>query len=291
MSLEDTFPITFNTEYDLKKFINDNITYVNNIINNSSNYTNKKLQNELKEQREELKEQRDKLKEQQEKLKEQKDENKQLLDELECVKGKLSGNSSVYTGMVDEKMKLRLFSKAFCNEWNITNDGKTESMDLTFENKKTKIKIGCELKDKKNISSGDINRFRKDKANPKNNFKAGIFISNSSNIKYGDLLLDTTNTYKIINNELFIYSSDINFIIIIVSFFLKNINDDITDFKDTEYVDTIIQFYKSWNSVKKACVSMDKQIVLSLGKLGLELDRGHIYLICKSKWRRKANPY
>jgi len=284
MSLEDTFPMTFNTEYDLKKFINDNIQYVNNIINDPNNYTNKILQNELKEQR-------DKLKEQQNKIKEQNDENKNLLDELECAKSKLSCNSSVYTGMFDEKMKLRLFSKAFCNEWTITNDGKTESMDLTFENKKTNIKIGCELKDKKNISSGDINRFRKDKTNPKNNFKAGIFISNSSNIKYGDLLLDTTNTYKIINNELFIYSSDINFIIIIVSFFLKNINDDITDFKDTEYVDTIIQFYKSWNSVKKACVSMDKQIVLSLGKLGLELDRGHIYLICKSKWRRKTNPY
>ena len=28
MSLEDTFPITFNTEYDLKKFINDAITYI-----------------------------------------------------------------------------------------------------------------------------------------------------------------------------------------------------------------------------------------------------------------------
>ena len=58
------------------------------------------------------------------------------------------------------------------------------------------------------------------------------------------------NTYKIVNDELYIYSDDDIYIIMILQHFIKFIeNDDDTTLKLNRCIDHISNLYTNWNNI------------------------------------------
>ena len=57
------------------------------------------------------------------------------------------------------------------------------------------------------------------------------------------------------------------------------------------FIDVLTNLYKNWSCVKKSCLKMDQDLVFSLRKIGIELNKGHLYLTSKTKCKQNKTPY
>ena len=165
--------------------------------------------------------------------------------------------------------------------------------------------IGIETKEKKSLTPLDINKFRTDRLN--NQYWGGIFVSTECGVNG---FVKEKDTYKLTDNEIYIYSNDANIIGIAIGCFLhmmeekyrKHIELDNTD-TDAEYVkleekhnkviEHCVVFYKKWAAMKKVHLDFDKQMLISLRDIGVpdNLFNGHLFLLPKSKCKGSKHPY
>ena len=269
-----TFPIILNSN---KLSIND----FNNLIEANRDYIlqhfhieklfNDKLQSYI-----------DKHEVEMDNLKEENLELKNIVD----LKEKQHGTHSMYKGEFEEKKKEFILKEYFGNDFIIDGDKKMNCMDIRMNHRTKDYSIGIECKDKKNITKNDIEKFKDDKL--KNKFKGSIFISISSPITK---IIDEKDTFKLLNDELYIYSKDTHFIMILLKFFVDTLADSKRCENREEYSERLMNQYVQWTSIKKACLKFDKTLVKDIEKLGLKLTNGHLYLVSKTNCKKEESPY
>ena len=270
------FPIKLKDKNELNQFLKDNKSYILDFYHITKKI--KKLKDKLKTRKIENKEIIEHLQK----------ENKQLKELAELNK-KQYGEHSMYKGEFDEKQKELILNNYFKNDFIIDGCKKMHCMDIRMKHKTNNYIIGIECKNKKNIIQKDVDKFKNDKLN--NKFKASIFLSTNSPIKN---IVTNENDFKFINDELYIYSKDINLIIILFKIVINNINnnlDENNDFNKQLYLDIIVNLYKNWCNIKKFSQKLDTDLVNSLKRLDLELVNGHIFLISKNKCKGNICPY
>ena len=269
------FPIQFETETKLQEFLKNEKEYILNFYNIDKKI--KKLKTKLKERKQQHREELERLEK----------ENKEL-QELAELKEKQLGEHSMYKGEFDEKQKEHILNQYFSQDFEIDGTKKMHCMDIRMNHKTKKYTIGIECKNKKNIIQNDIDKFKNDKL--RNNFKLSVFLSTESPIRK---IVLTENNYVFENNELYIYSKDTNYIIILIQVFSNLIECDEEDSTETFckelYIDIITNTYKNWCNLKKHCVKMDQDLVNSLKKINIELVNGHLFIASKSKLKKQ--PY
>ena len=122
-------------------------------------------------------------------------------------------------------------------------------------------------------------------------FKLSVFLSTDSPIKN---IVTETNNHKIINDELYIYSKDVYYIIIIIQLFIQiyeTNNEEKNEFGIELYIDIITNLYKNWCCLKKQCLKMDHDLVKSLERININLDKGHLFITSKTKCKNNCCPY
>ena len=197
------------------------------------------------------------------------------------------GDHSMYKGEFQEK-KMEIILKEYLNQkYEIIGEKHMKCMDIRIKHKVKDYLVGIECKYKKKITKQDIDKFKSDKVT--NKFKSSIFLSTSAPIKN---YVEIINSYKILNDELYIYSSDEIYIIMILQHFLNFIENNEED-KITidKCIDHTLNLYTNWNNIKKCCLKMDNDMVTYLESINLKLDNGHLYLTTKNKCKNNKNPY
>lgn len=271
------FPITLQTQKEFELFLKEHKSIILNFYNIDKKIT--KLKNKLKLKKDKYSEKLEKLETQNRKL-----------QELVELKEKQFGEHSMYKGEFDEKHKELILNKYFDSNFTIDGKKKMHCMDIRMIHKQKNYTVGIECKNKKNITQKDIDKFKNDKLNNPN-FKLSIFLSTDSPIKNKVCKLDN---YNFINDELYIYSKDIHYIIIIIQLFIKLYETKETDENEigTElYIDIITNLYKNWCCLKKNCLKMDYDLVKSLKRIDINLEKGHLFIISKTKCKNNCDPY
>jgi hypothetical protein len=198
---------------------------------------------------------------------------------------KQQGTHSMYKGEFEEKKKELILKEYFGNDFQIDGEKKMNCMDIRMNQLDKGYTIGIECKDKKTLTKNDMEKFKCDKLT--NKFKGSVFISVSCPIKKKS---EEKNSYKLINDELYIYSSDVHYIIILLKIFVTLTESE--RIENTEKLtDTIMNMYQHWTAVKKACHKMDTSMVEHLQDLGLQLTNGHLYLVSKTNCKKSKSPY
>jgi len=197
----------------------------------------------------------------------------------------------MFKGEFDEKQKELIFKEYFGNQFFIDGSKKFHCMDIRLQHKNNNdFTIGIECKNKKTITQNDIDKFKNDKI--KNNFSLSIFLSQSSVIPKR---VNTNHNFKFENRELYIYSNDLNYIVIVTQIYifqlLQSYDSKQERFTSDFFIDIITNLYKNWCCVKKTCQKLDQDLVFSLQKIGIELSNGHLYLTSKTKCKHNKTPY
>lgn len=231
-----------------------------------------------------------KLKETQEEQQQLQNKNKELSHLVE-LKEKKYGEHSMFKGEFDEKQKEIIFKEYFGSQFHIDGCKKMHCMDIRLRHKELdEIYIGIECKDKKKITQHDLDKFKNDKI--KNNFNLSVFLSQSAPILS---IVKKKHNFKFVNNELYIYSNDLNYIVIVTQIYIVQLlqQDEHKQERFTSdfYIDLITNLYKNWCQIKKTCQKLDQDLVFSLRKIGVELCNGHIFLTPKTKLKNTKNPY
>lgn len=239
------------------------------------------------------------------KLQEKEVEMSKLQKCIELKEKEQTGSHSMYKGEFRELRQEILVGNLFGNRYTIDGKKCMHKMDIRMINKEHKFTIGIETKEKKSLTPLDINKFRTDRLN--NNFWGGIFVSTECGVQG---FVKEKDTYKLTDNEIYIYSNDANIIGIAIGCFLhimenkyrKHIDTTNTNV-DTEYakleekhnktIEHCVALYKKWSTMKKVHLDFDKQMIISLRDMGVpeELFNGHLFLIPKSKCRGSKHPY
>jgi hypothetical protein len=193
------------------------------------------------------------------------DENKRLKEIVELDLKKKEGYSSTFKGKLDEQKKKYLFNKYFSKRYNMDERNITKCMDIRLTSKISKKVIGIECKDKMHIKKSDIDKFKKD--NVTNMFDLGIFISNDAEIKG---IIERKNTFKKIGKELYIYSSNEFYIMIVIQTHLRLLEEDnkYIDNRQT-YIDIIYSIYNEYKNLTKSAYELENKMETYLVKLGL----------------------
>ena len=198
---------------------------------------------------------------------------------------KQQGTHSMYKGEFEEKKKELILKEYFGTYFQIDGEKKMNCMDIRMKHLDKGYSIGIECKDKKILTKNDMDKFKSDKLT--NKFKGSVFISVSCPIKKKS---EEKNSYKLINDELYIYSSDVHYIIILLKIFVSLTESE--RIENTEKLtDTVMNMYQHWTAVKKACHKMDTSMVEHLQDLGLKLTNGHLYLVSKTNCKKGKSPY
>ncbi len=268
------FPITLQNKKEFKQFLKKHKLEILSYYHIDKKIN--KLKNKLKD-----------TKEQQQQLI---DKNKEL-EHLANLKEKQIGENSMFKGEFDEKQKEHIFREYFGETFIIDGTKKMHCMDIRMKHKEFDLTIGIECKNKKSIVQNDINKFKNDKI--KNNFKLSILLSTCSSIPKK---VNSINNYYYKNDELYIYSNDLYYIVIVMQVFIVQQIENIDTNNERNYaqdlfIDIITNLYKNWTNVKKTCLKMDQDFVFSLQKVGIELVNGHLYLNSKNKCKKNCNPY
>ena len=133
---------------------------------------------------------------------------------LETKEKESAGSHSMYKGEYRELQQEIMIGNLFSENYTIDGKKCMHKMDIRMIHKEHEYTIGIETKEKKKLTLIDINKFHTDRLN--NNFWGGIFISTECSIKG---YVQKKDTYKLTNNELYIYSNDANLIGITVGCF------------------------------------------------------------------------
>jgi len=182
---------------------------------------------------------------------------KRIIEQLELVNKQKSTPSSYSIGEYNElNLKKGLNEEIMIQKnWRIDTNKKMGCMDIRIINKKDEnIVIGIECKHKQVISLEDISKFNRDKI--KNKFMGNIFVSNRKISGY----VDELNSFKIINDDLYICFDDISIIKNLIILYIEQIiinNNEIEKEDDNLLQFTDVQ-YKLHQLTKKNIKKMDE---------------------------------
>lgn len=239
-----------------------------------------------------------------EQLKKEREEKDKLQLCLETKEKELNGSHSMYKGEFRELCQEIKAGKLYGDKYEIDGAKKMHCMDIRLKHREYNYIVGFETKEKKSLTPIDIDKFHTDRLN--NRYQAGIMLSTQAPIKG---YVTNEHTYHMTENELYIYSNDGNFIGIIIGFFLDVVeckylreqsncpsdSDLYNKLKDkyTRTIEHTVAMYKKWQSMQKANMEYDKQMMTGLIEMGVSSDlfKNHKYIVTRSKCKGKKHPY
>lgn len=289
------YPLTINSIEDVRKLLLDG--HLDDMLVEERNYIENlycsldgdvEKEEELNELRENCSKKDDQLMEMEKKLLttlQNLEEYKNLVD-LSAKRD--AGESSIYKGEFCEKQLESVFKQEFEDEYIIDGGGETRRMDIRLKHIKTGTIIGVESKEKKNITRNDLEKFNRDKVDKE--FKGSIFISTQGIIPK---LVENINNFYLEGDKLYIYSNNMNIIVMLIRGFLSYLylesGDDEFDANWTN--DAIKDVYTTHQERLKIAAKEDKKFLNILRKLKLPISNGHLYLVSKSKCKSAKEPY
>ena len=190
-----------------------------------------------------------------------------------------SSTGSYYIGEFNEQLLQEVITNKFTN-WTIDKHKRMKCMDIRMSHKTNNLSISIELKHKKKLTKNDITKFISDKSN--NNFDGHIFISNCSIPN----ILTTPNTCTINNDDLYIYSSNINTILNYIEVYISNITTNTNE--NNINIEDIHTLYNNHNQQKKELLKQDKVFIRIINK---DLLKNHLYITTKSNCKNSKPPY
>lgn len=200
-----------------------------------------------------------------------------------------SGESSVYKGEFGEKKWETIFKENMGDEYEIDGGKEMEKMDIRIKHLETSLVMGVETKVKKQLTKKDIQKFRRDKL--KNDFMGSIFISEQCVINLEEKKIEK-NGWHIVNNELYIYSSDKGLVLMLIKIFISNLLcSDESKYDMCKLVDMIKNYYNHTYELKKIVLNTDKSFIRDLRSLNISPANGHLYLVPQSKCKGTKVPY
>jgi hypothetical protein len=235
------------------------------------------------------------------KEKEQKDKLQQCLDIKEKEN---SGSHSMYKGEYRELHQEIIAGRLYGETYEVDGQKKMHMMDIRLKHRIYSYIVGLEMKEKQILTQNDIDKFRTDRLN--NRFMAGIIVSTQAPIKG---YVTKEHTYKMTENELYIYSNDANLIGITIGCFLEiteqrylreqaacESTDELYNKLEAKFTNTVehnIAMYKKWQSIQKANMDYDKQMMTGLINMGVPEDvfKNHKYVVTRSNCKGKKHPY
>tara|TARA_Y100000591_G_C21822763_1_gene694666 strand:+ start:951 stop:1670 length:720 start_codon:yes stop_codon:yes gene_type:complete len=192
----------------------------------------------------------------------------------------INTTSSYYIGEFNEQLLQEFISKKF-KDWTIDESKKMKCMDIRMYNNKLNLSIGIECKYKKKITKTDITKFISDKSS--NKFNGNIFISNSPI----PTTLTQKDSSKILNDDLYIFSDNIPFILNYIEVYISTLKQHEDD--DNIHIEDINTLFNNHNSQKQQLLKQDK-VFLQLIK-DEKLLKNHLYLTTKSNCKNSKPPY
>ena len=270
---------------ELKTIIDSNKEFIINYLLSDELGNSLQLKiNELQEKNTILKKENDTLIDKIQNIETKYCELKQVLN----LNDKVIGEHSMYKGEYQEKKMELILKEFFSNDFDVIGDKHMKCMDIRVKNKKNGYILGVECKNKKSIIKKDIDKFKSDKTS--NKFLGSIFITTISGIKN---IVSKENSFKIINDELYIFSNDDIYIIMVIQNFINNLEYNLNDKKITVQTCTehLSNLYTNWNNLKKCCIKMDIDFINYLNEIGLVLENGHLYITPKNKCKNNKIPY
>ena len=192
----------------------------------------------------------------------------------------INTTSSYYIGEFNEQLLQEFISKKF-TDWTIDETKKMKCMDIRMYNNNLNLSIGIECKYKKKITKTDLTKFIADKSS--NKFNGNIFISNSPIPN----TLTQKDSSKIINDDLYIFSNNIPFILNYIEVYSSTLNKHDDDEKVC--IEDINTLFNNHNSQKQQLLKQDK-VFLQLIK-DEKLLKNHLYLTTKSNCKNGKPPY
>ena len=205
--------------------------------------------------------------------------------EVSALAEKKQGEHSMYKGKFHEEFTHMCLDEAF-PEFVIEGKGQTRCMDKRMVHRFKNYTLGVECKDKGTITTADITKFRKDSIT--NQFKGCIFISTSKIVD----IVEVEDDFKLVNNELFIYSKNREIIVQMIKLFINYIETDKDESKLVYLMGDFKELYKQWISTKKSMLDFDKFFWTILEKNGINLTvKGNVFLAPASKCKSGKVPY
>ena len=255
------YPIIINNEEELKEFVNANRFMIEDILDENEN---EGYETELVSIRNELL------------LKQQ------TIDELTSLKEGISkGVSSYHIGEFNEKILQETMTQEL-DDWSIDKTKKMHAMDIRLN--RGSINIGIECKRKNKITKTALNKFLRDKVNKK--FDGNIFISTCEIPK----IIKNIHNCSIIDNNLYIYSDDIQQIISFIKVYIQTISESEKNEEDVISNEVMKDVFNNHNKQKKQLLVQDKVIVKLMRELGVST-KGFLYMGVVSKYKNGINPY
>ena len=231
-------------------------------------------------------------------------ENEKLQKCLEIKEKEMNGSHSMYKGEYRELHQEIVAGQLYGDTYEVDGQKKMHCMDIRLKHKTYGFIVGLETKEKKALTPIDIEKFHTDRLN--NNFQAGIMLSTQGPIKG---YVKEPNSFKMTENELYIYSNDGNYIGIIIGCFLHMTEQKFLREKaDCENAGELYEqmkkkyetavehataMYHKWQKIQKANVDFDKQMMIGLVQMGVPADmfKGHRYVVSRSNCKGTKHPY
>ena len=247
---------------------------------------------------------RNKLTSLEEELEKKSTENEKLQKCLEIKEKEINGSHSAYKGEYRELHQEIVAGQLYGDTYEVDGQKKMHCMDIRLKHRIYEFIVGLETKEKKSLTPIDIEKFHTDRLN--NKFQAGIMLSTQAPIKG---YVKEPNSYKITENELYIYSNDGNYISIIIGCFLHMTEQkflrekaacenagELYEQMKKKYetaVEHATAMYHKWQKIQKANVEFDKQMMIGLIQMGVPPDifKGHRYVVTRSNCKGTKHPY
>jgi hypothetical protein len=191
----------------------------------------------------------------------------------------INTTSSYYIGEFNEQLLQEFITNKFTN-WTIDESKKMKCMDIRMYNTTLNLSIGIECKYKKKITKTDLTKFISDKSS--NKFNGNIFISNSPIPN----ILSIQDSSKILNDDLYIYSDNIPYILNYIEVYISTLNENKNEHICIEDINTL---FTNHNTQKQHLLKQDK-VFLQLIK-DTNLLKNHLYLTTKSNCKNSKPPY
>ena len=239
-----------------------------------------------------------------EELEKKNTENEKLQKCLEIKDKEMNGSHSMYKGEYRELHQEIVAGQLYGDTYDVDGTKKMRCMDIRLIHKMYKFIVGLETKEKKNLTPLDIEKFHTDRLN--NEFQAGIMLSTQGPIKG---YVKEPNSFKMTENELYIYSNDGNYIGIVIGCFLHMTEQkflrekaacenagELYEQMKKKYetaVEHATAMYHKWQKIQKANVDFDKQMLIGLVQMGVPPDifKGHRYVVTRSNCKGTKHPY
>lgn len=199
---------------------------------------------------------------------------------LELHKYSNSSTGSYYIGEYNEQLLQEFIENKF-TDWTIDKVKKMKCMDIRMYNKTNNLSISIECKNKKKLTKNDLTKFIADKST--NNFDGHVFISNCSIPN----ILKTENSCIIKDDNLYIYSKDINTILNYIEVYISNIVTNNTE--NSIKLEDVETLYNNHNQQKKELLKQDKVFLKIIHNK--DLLKNHLYITTKSNCKSSKPPY